>query len=149
VVVLCMGLQVLRQAVDSVGQKCDLHFRRARVSCMLTVFRNDVFGPRFGGSRHVRTLPLSASPRIFCSDERMLGGSFRDHPETSHPSQSPSGLRQATAQSRSFHHRPNNHAFAVRHGEKGVAGSALSEATCNQPRRTCSSAPPDVPCGTP
>lgn len=84
---------------------------------MLTVFRNDVFGPRCGGSRHVRTLPLSASPRTFCSDEQVLGGSFRDHPKTSHSSRSPSGLRQATAQSHQFHFRPT---VSVQHVFTGI-----------------------------
>ena len=74
VVVLGVGLQVIRQAVDSVGQQCDLHFWRTRVSCMLTVLRNDVFGPQFCGSRHVRTLPLSASRLARVRMNRLLAG---------------------------------------------------------------------------
>ena len=74
VVVFLMSLQVLRQCIDSFRQQCDLHFWRTRVSCMLTVLRNDVFGPRICGSRHVRTLPLSASRFAGVQVNRLLAG---------------------------------------------------------------------------
>lgn len=74
VVVFFMSLQVLRQGIDSFRQQCDLHFWRTRVSCMLTVLRNDVFGPQFGGSRHVRTLPLSASRFAGVRMNRLFAG---------------------------------------------------------------------------